>query len=67
LARRFGAAEGDFVDFFMQIGDNRSHGIHVGLKIGRARVKLGFQDSHVASLFLFATDVQTGVTAAFLP
>jgi hypothetical protein len=41
LARRFGAAEGDFVDFFMQIGDNRSHGIHVGLKIGRARV-VGF-------------------------
>jgi hypothetical protein len=50
LARRFRAAEGDLVDFFMEVADDRFHGRHVGLKVGRTRVELGFQYGHVSSL-----------------
>ena len=33
LTRRFRAAEGDLLDLFMEVGDDRCHGCRIGLKV----------------------------------
>ena len=46
LAGGFRAAEGDFLDLFMQVCDQAAHGVGVGLKVRRARIELGFEYCH---------------------
>ncbi len=60
LACRLGAAEGDLVDLFMQIGNHRLHRCRVGQKVRAARVELGFKDGHVSSLFVSELEVAYG-------